>query len=254
MAKTNPIKILLLEDDELIVQNLKKISEETSNYSIDFSTSLSSEAMDYVKKNKPAIIIADLHVTDGMIYDFFKTIKTEFSDSSPYLIAITSFASSTVLKNLKLLVDSIYIKNDFFDPHKIFADLDLVLNFKNAKQPSIDDFNITYEKEIISILEKFTFSVKRGRGVTCATIIINSLLCTPSEDFKLTSLYDLAAKSLNIESYNSVRSLVSRLIADILNRTDEKILKEIFRSSEKIGSPTEKEFFIAVKNEVKKTL
>lgn len=97
-----PMRILLIEDDELQCQILKEYVETRNDINIVGITNSSKDAIEIVKNTTPEGIILDieLHRGQGSGIEFIEEVKEQFKEFKPIIIVTTNSASDILYNKL----------------------------------------------------------------------------------------------------------------------------------------------------------
>lgn len=170
------------------------------------------------------------------------------SNYNPHIIGITSFASHHTLHQLKELVDAVHIKNSYFNANEIFTELRFAIQSIESNQiarsnrPNQREREI--EKEASTILNQFYNNLKKKRHRKCAIGIIQlAFSLQNSENINLIDLYTQIAPTFELKNHSAVNSLMTRYLDEIIRKTDDNVLKQVFRSCKNPTAPTTGEFF-----------
>ena len=254
--------IMLIEDESLFVEAVVKASENYDEFEIIATTDQVNTALDLLKSERPDVLIVDIQLPDGSGLSLMRQIKssTEFADYNPNLIAITSYTSQLIMQQLKELVDDIHIKNIDFDVNEIFIRLQYTI--QSVESHKITDlFPLSHneqkmEEKISETLKSlFDTPPKRERHHRAAVkMIALALELHHLESLKLKDLYAKVAPLVHLKSGNSVKSLMTRYLDDIIKTTDGATLRHLFKSCHDPECPTAKEFFVILAQKVKSQL
>lgn len=124
---SKPIRILIIEDDELECERYRKYEESNSNIKIIGITNSSDEGLELFNTFTPEAIILDieLHKGQGSGLEFIENIKKSEIQFRP-IIVVTTNASSTILYN-KLHDDGVdlvfYKKQTDYSPKLVVSTL-----------------------------------------------------------------------------------------------------------------------------------
>jgi len=248
--------ILLVEDEDKFVDEIRKSAKHYPKFEIVHTTALYQEALDFIHEQRPPIVITDIHLPDESGLNLMRTIRSDekFSNYQPYIVAITSYASPRMHKKIKDLADDLHIKNDFFNPNKIFIELSYEFEFQEEPlSPTPELTTEPREEELIfQILDQFYVNPTKIRHRQCMSKLVTMALADEDDKpINLSKLYKKVAPLLNFKSEQSVNSLVKRYLDEIIEKTDRKILKDKFARCESPNSPTAKEFFTIIVQEAR---
>jgi len=253
--------ILLVEDEQPVAESIVASSKNYSEFEIIATTDLISVAFELIKLKRPKVIITDIELTDGSGLKLIREIKTsdEFLNYNPYLIGITSYTSQHIRQQLKDLVDYIHIKNSYFDTNNIFIELQYTIQSiesNRISQPiSPNDKEKKIEDVISEILGHLYTNPKKERHQRCVNKIISLAIKVQNEDnFNLLDAYKKVAPTIGLKNSNAVNSLVTRYLDEMIQKTDDSILKKVFKDCHKPLAPTAREFFIVIAKQAKNKL
>jgi len=158
------IKILIVEDEPLIAEDIKEILTEV-NYQVIGIAFNKKEAFEILKTQQPDIALLDINLgdnTDGI------TIAEKINKQYHFpFLYLTSYATKTILDKVKHTFPMGYIVKPF-DEADLFTGIEIALsNFKNIKKTptlSIDFINKNLPNKLTN--KEFDVLVEMYNGLT----------------------------------------------------------------------------------------
>lgn len=146
---SNPMKILLIEDDEIICKEFEKTIEGREDAVLSQITNSAEEAIKLVNYYKYDGIIVDLelHFGTGSGFKFLKELKKLKLDPKPIIVVNTNIISEIVYNNIhKGLADMIFYKQQ--NDYSVESVIDTMVSLRgNKKQEQISEIEKIEEKE-----------------------------------------------------------------------------------------------------------
>lgn len=145
-------KILIVEDDVSIREGIKDFLQ-SEGFLVDSSED-GAQALEFVKKHTPDLVVLDLSLPILTGESVCKTIKKEYP-SIPVIILTAKNQSDDVIKGFKLGADD-YISKPF-ELDELLARIKVRLKTDNVKVLQVDDLILNAEKVTV---------VRRGKEIT----------------------------------------------------------------------------------------
>lgn len=202
-------KILIIEDDKVLVESLKAFLE-YSGYEVDIARSY-EEAADLTFENKYDLYVIDINLLDGSGIDFLKDIRGA-EDNTPAIFISAIRNVDTIAKTFEIGAED-YIKKPF-EPEELLIRIKARLKTKTGgKEISYNDivikdsrvFKNGKEVEIGTVLRRILEKLIENRGKIVPKEDLMELLQNPS-DLALRVNISKLKKKLGID-IKSVRGI-----------------------------------------------
>ena len=188
------IKVLIVEDEPLIAEDIKGILTEV-NYEVIGIAFNKEEAFEILKKQQPDIALLDINLgdnTDGI------TIAEEINEQYQFpFLYLTSYASKIILDKVKHTFPMGYIVKPF-DEADIFTGIEIALsNFKNIKKTpslSIDFINKSLPNKLTN--KEFEILVEMYNGLTNKEISEKNFVSLSTVKTHVQKIYEKFTKNL----------------------------------------------------------
>ncbi|MDE1833377.1 MAG: response regulator [Candidatus Micrarchaeota archaeon] len=201
-------KVLIVEDDK----NINKLMALSIGKGFDVSQIYDGgEAISFVRKNRPELVILDLMLPHKDGLDICQTIKTDREVSNTIVILVSAMdPTSNRFKGIKYGADY-YIKKPF-DPSELRSLVTIFLRKKGKRfDPLID---LPDEERMSKELER---SIKQGKEYAIGTIRIKNL-----DDY---------ARRFGEKSAMVILRLISQLLQDIIKGKEQSMYVGFLTSS-----------------------
>lgn len=134
-------RILLVEDDEMIVKTLKEFLN-SEGYNV-WNTDRQSEAMDMIQENDYDLVLLDVSLKEGNGFSLCSAIKQE--KQIPIIFLTASGDEYSVVTGLDLGADDYIAKP--FRPRELLSRINSVLRRAGKKQKFVDIDNVRVDLE-----------------------------------------------------------------------------------------------------------
>lgn len=193
-------KVLIVEDDK----NINKLMALSIGHGFEVNQIYDGgEAISFVRKNRPDLVILDLMLPNKDGLDICQTIKSDPSVSGTIVILVSAMdPTSNRFKGIKYGADY-YIKKPF-DPNELRS---LVTIFLKKKGKRFDPLIDLPDQEGIS--NEIEHSIKEGEKYAIGTIKVGNL-----GDY---------AKRIGVDSAMVILRLISQLLQDISKSSQDRI-------------------------------
>ena len=135
------MRILLVEDDEMIVKTLKEFLN-SEGYNV-WNTDRQSEAMDMIQENDYDLVLLDVSLKEGNGFSLCSAIKQE--KQIPIIFLTASGDEYSVVTGLDLGADDYIAKP--FRPRELLSRINSVLRRAGKKQKFVDIDNVRVDLE-----------------------------------------------------------------------------------------------------------
>ena len=151
---SNPINILLIEDDVNECNIYKNLSQKRNDFNLVAITNSSIKAIEYVNKYKPDAIILDLELTDGegSGFDFIEKFKKLKLNKIPNIVVTTNVYSDSVYNFChKNKIDFIFYKKQTnYSQNKIIDTIVLLREYQTSNTVTEIETDIDNKDDIIA--------------------------------------------------------------------------------------------------------
>lgn len=123
------IKVLIIEDEKILAEMYKDKFEE-AGYQVD-SVFSSEQALDYLKKEKPDLILLDILLPRENGIFFLKKLKEMKEDSEVTIIAFSNYDEPRTKKEALGLGAVAYLIKTQYTPKELLEEVEKILKEKN---------------------------------------------------------------------------------------------------------------------------
>ena len=258
--------IVFVEDDPQQIEEMNIHVKRHGNLELIGVTDRATEGYHLVKSHKPDILVVDIHLKEGDGLELIRKIREDKSLEGlmPYIVVVTA-NKSPIIKNVVMnLADFIYSKNADYQTSVLFQHLLFIcanVDKQSAWTSSLDSKDFLDAKEshirasVDRELNQYTFDVlKNPSKIFMHEVLYETVQVPQTENVKLSSVYKTIKERFELpkESGRSrIETMSQRFISDIFEKTDPKVLRELYPSYSCI-TPTTKEFVVYLSNKIKK--
>jgi len=261
MIEKETVSVLIIKDEKtniaFLITEFQKHPTIFSNVSTIHNT---VKAFDFIRVNKPAMIIIDTSLQDaGDGCLLIEQIRTYFKNTTykPF-IAVTAHTMLFCLKEaIAPYTSYVFSKTDDY-PAKIIANFFMFYNSNVPKNKHLiisNPLEVNFKEQTYQFIEQElqVFNLEKTNKIHRLYVIEMVYLIIPITNdtrakLKLTPLYEQVARSHHIESSNTVKTAVLRFIINISKKTPN--FNEIFTIPYKKDYPTPSTFLEHLANEI----
>ena len=211
------MKILLVEDNEMIVKGLK-YSLEQSNYKVDVA-SAKKEALAKINQNEYDLIILDITLPDGNGFDLYQEVKEQKKIKTIFLTAKEE--EDDIVKGLELGAEDYVTKP--FSTRELLARINKAL-WKNTKNNIITVQNITFDLDKMEVVKGKTPLMLTSLELKILALLFSKVNKVVSRSFIIDKIWEWTGNDVN-----------DNTVTVYLKRIREKIGADIITTVKGIG-------------------
>lgn len=261
---TKMIKILLVEDDEIVRNSFAIAIHSNSKFSLVGMTGRQNEAMEILMAMDVDVLILDLELEEGDGIHLLEEMNLKL-EKMPEVISVTNTRSETILSYVRERgVDFVYAKNNnSYSPQNVLEIIEMTLPYYKKKladktQSLAAEYNIEKEQEyqqtyVEHELEKMGFKSKKLGTVLLAEAICIMMNAKSNQMIQVTNdIYPVIAAKREITSA-SVEKSMRNAIERVWKHTDMAMLERFYPYywDCESGRPTNTDFIFNMSEKLK---
>ncbi len=253
--ETGMIKILMVEDDEMVCRSFQVAIHNNAAFSLAGKTGSQSEAMQMLLSMKVDVMLLDLELEEGDGMHLLEEMRAKL-DRLPEIITVTNTSSESVLSCVRELgSDFVYQKhNGAYSPENVLEIIQMTFPYYKNKtsdhtQVLAAEYSMEKEREYQRVyirkeLEKIGFTTQKRGTYFLAEAISIGMENKERRKLQITNdIYPVVAERNGV-SIGGVEKSIRDAIEYTWKEADMKklILYYPYTWSEQIGRPTNAEF------------
>lgn len=256
-----PMKVLLIEDDEKICKEFENVIKERNDIVLSKRTNSSKIAINLIKTYKYDAIILDLelHYGSGSGFEFLTEFQTLNINPKPIIIVNTNIISEVIYDNLHdRLVDMIFFKRQ--EDYSVEKVVDTLISLGKHKErvSNVVDNPEDKEKMILNLINKELDLVGISHKLKGRKYCVEAIICMMDENNRNNpnfSVFQYIGKEYKVEA-NSINKGIQTAINEAWRTTAIEDLREYYTAKININSgvPTPTEFICYYADKIKQLI